>query len=247
MVHQLVEDFGIPIFEMDGYEADDVIGTIAQKAYNIEHKTKNEIEVVIVTGDRDILQLVNDRVRVFMPVKGLSEGKIYGEREVEEKFGIKPSQMIDYKALVGDPSDNYKGVAGIGPKTASDLLKQFQTLDKLYEHLDKIQNKKISQRLSAGRKEAGMSKTLATIVTDVPINVNLALCRLPELDKPNIHHVFERYGFRSLIPRLSGNINNITYNIEHITENRKPASPTDRLKADKKNQTENNLQQTTLF
>lgn len=238
-VHQLVEAFGIPIFEMDGYEADDVIGTIAKHiTYNpsntlragIKHKTKNNIEVVIVTGDRDILQLVNEHVRVFMPVKGLAEGKLYGEKEVEEKFGIKASQVVDYKALVGDQSDNYPGVSGIGPKTASLLLNQFQTLERMYKHLDEIKNEKVRQKLEVSREAAELSKTLATIVTKVPVEIDFSRCKLPELDRPDVHHVFEELGFISLIPRLSLDK---TYNIEHITKNKK--------------QNITNSQQTSLF
>ena len=120
----------IHVYSKAGYEADDLIGTISKKT-----KIKN---VVIVTGDKDILQLVNKKVKLFMPVSGLSNGKIFGEVETKEKLGIPPSLVVDYKGLVGDPSDNYKGVAGIGPKTATNLLNEFGSFKGVYKNLDKI-------------------------------------------------------------------------------------------------------------
>src|SRR3989338_10210422 len=121
MVKKLVTEMGIVRYEKPGFEADDVIGTLAYQASSHTNK-EQQFEVIIVSGDRDILQLVNDRVKIYMPVKGLSESKLYGTIEVEEKYSIKPAQIVDYKALVGDPSDNYPGVAGIGPKTAISLI-----------------------------------------------------------------------------------------------------------------------------
>lgn len=211
IVHKVVREMGIPIFEMDGYEADDVIGTIATRIKNYEfiYSTSsgqgiknNNFEVIIVTGDRDLLQLVNDQVKVFMPVKGLSEGKLYGEKEVEEKFGIKPEQIIDYKALVGDSSDNYSGVAGIGPKTASTLLQRFKTLEQIYKQIDQIVSDKVRKALGENINSAEMAKKLATIEIAVPIDIDLSKCKIPDLDRPNIHHVLEELEFRSLIPRL---------------------------------------------
>jgi len=242
LVHKLVEDLGIPIFEMDGYEADDVIGTIATNIKYQKSKIKNtnkkskipeKIEIIVVTGDRDILQLVNGHVKVFMPVKGLAEGKLFGEKEVEEKFGIKASQVVDYKALVGDASDNYPGVVGIGPKTASDLLRQFHTLEILYKHLEEISNEKVRQKLTVSRESAELSKTLATIVTQVPIEIDISKCKLPILDRPHIHAIFEELGFRSLIPRLSSDIKQKHNNSKQTKE--------------KENQIENISQQTSLF
>lgn len=217
IVHKVVREMGLPIFEMDGYEADDVIGTVAQSAMD-----KKIDEVVIVTGDRDILQLINRSVKVFMPVKGLSEGKLYGEKEVVEKFGIKPEQIIDYKALVGDSSDNYPGVAGIGPKTARSLLNRFATLEQIYKQIDQIDSDKVKKALSENVNSAEMAKKLATIESAVPIDIDLSKCKLPDLDRPNIHHVLEELEFRSLIPRLGIGIKKQeTYNIKHKTGNTK--------------------------
>ncbi len=194
-VHQVVACLGIPIYEMDGYEADDVIGTIT-------NKTRKSHEVIIVTGDRDILQLVDGNVKAYMPVKGLSEAKLFGEKEVEDKFGIKPGQIVDYKALVGDASDNYPGVAGVGPKTASGLLSRFKTLEQTYTHIGEIESEKVRRALAENSEQAGLAKKLATIVTDVPITFDIEKCRLKNLDRPHIHKLFEDLEFRSLIPRL---------------------------------------------
>lgn len=206
-VKKLVKEMGIPTFEKAGFEADDVIGTLATKA--------DTDEVVIVTGDRDMLQLVDGKTKIYMPVKGLSESKLYGEKEVEDKYGIKPSQIVDYKALVGDASDNYPGVEGIGPKTASALLSRFQTLEQIYKKNNEIESEKVKKALDDHLDSAEMAKKLATIVTDVPINIDIGKCKLPDLDRPNIHSLFEELEFRSLIPRLSGGIKNYELRIKN--------------------------------
>lgn len=213
IVHKVLNEMGVPIFEMDGYEADDVIGTITERIRNHESclasrqaRIKDEnIETIIVTGDRDILQLVDDKTKVYMPVKGLSESKLYGEKDVEEKFRVKSNQMVDYKALVGDQSDNYPGVPGIGPKTASGLLSHFHSLEELYQHLGDVDNENVRKKLAENAEAAGMAKKLATIVTDVPVTVDMEKCRLHDFDRPNVHKLFEELEFRSLIPRLTGN------------------------------------------
>ena len=200
LVKRMVDLMGISVYGLDGYEADDVIGTITQQAE--KSKEKNNLETVIVTGDRDILQLANEKVKVYMPVKGLSESKLYGMAEVEDKFGVKPSQMVDYKGLVGDPSDNYPGVAGIGPKTAVDLIKKFATVEAIYQNLDKIEGK-LKEKLLAGKENAFLSKQLATIVCDAPVEIDIAGAKLTNLDRPAVISFFEEMEFRSLIPRLS--------------------------------------------
>ena len=199
-VHKVVETLGIPIFEMDGYEADDVIGTIVTKI-------DGDIEKVIVTGDRDILQLVNSHVKVYMPVKGLSVSKLYGEKEVEEKYGIKASQIVDYKALVGDASDNYPGVSGIGPKTASQLVTKFGNLENIYEHIGEVESERFRKTLAENSESAALAKKLATIVRDVPITLNIEKCKLGNLDRPHVHKMLEDLEFRSLITRLGGSKN----------------------------------------
>lgn len=188
-VHDLIASFGIPIFEVDGFEADDVIGTLAK------HAKKDGIDqVIIVTGDRDILQLVRDeKIFVYMPTKGLSEAKLYGEKEVKERMGVAPEKIPDFKALAGDPSDNYPGVAGIGPKTAASLLAKYHTLEKLLA----------SQELSPAEQEsARLAKDLATIRTNVPLEGSLA--PLGSLNRPEAIAELTTLGFRSLLKRIIG-------------------------------------------
>lgn len=230
IVHRVVEDLGIPIFELDGYEADDVLGSLAKQA-----SISNNLDVVIVTGDRDILQLVNEKVKVYMPVKGLSESKLYGEKEVEEKYRIASRQIVDYKALAGDQSDNYPGVAGVGPKTASVLLTRFQTLEEIYQHIDTIENEHLRKKLQESEESAELAKKLATIVTDVPVVFDPEKCTLLDFDRPNVRKLFEELEFRSLIPRLSGS------NKQAIESKKQKA------KSEKQTVEKDNVQQIKLF
>lgn len=197
IAHVILQTMTIPIFEVDGYEADDVIGTIAE---NVKSKP---CEIVIVTGDKDLLQLVDNRVKIYMPVNGLSEGKLYGIKEVEERLGIPPSQVVDYKAIVGDPSDNYPGVAGIGPKTAMGLLKQFTNLDAMYQHLDEIKSDRIRTLLREKKDDAFLSHTLATVIRNVPLDFTANACAIPPIDTPAIRELFLSLGFKSLLNRLN--------------------------------------------
>lgn len=200
-VHEVVNTMNIPIYEVDGFEADDVIGTIAEKIKTIP--SRKNVETVIVTGDRDILQLVDGVTKVCMPVKGLVETKTYGIKDVEEKFGIHPSQMVDYKALVGDASDNYPGVSGIGPKTAVSLIQAFGTLEEIYSHIGQIQSEKVRRLLTENAELAALSKKLATIVRDVPLSFDETSMTLPSLDTPQVKALFTTLDFKSLITRLS--------------------------------------------
>lgn len=189
---RVIKAFGIPYYEKPGYEADDLIGTIANKVKE---------DVVIVTGDRDILQLVTPRIKVYMPVIGMSEGKLMGEEEVLIKMGVKASLIDDYKALVGDPSDNYSGVPGIGPKTAIKLLEEFGTLDEIYKNVDKV-SPKVAVLLKEGRKQSKISKKLATIVKDVPLNIKIEDCAAWDVDSKVVLDLFAEYGFKTLTERV---------------------------------------------
>lgn len=225
ILHELLEYMGVSIYEMDGYEADDVMGTIVKKC--AMHNDQSLIEeIIIVTGDRDILQLVSDNVKVCMPVVGLTQVKVYGEDEVVEKFGITASQIIDYKALVGDQSDNYPGVPGIGPKTAKDLLIKYQTLENLYNHLFELKNERIKKILAENTESAALGKKLATMITDAPLEIDFERARIRRWDSPDIMAKFEELEFRSLIPRLMGKTNNkkqITDKKEQSIKNAKKA------------------------
>ncbi|MEK7141808.1 MAG: 5'-3' exonuclease H3TH domain-containing protein [Patescibacteria group bacterium] len=233
IVHDVVAAFGIPNFELDGYEADDIIGTVCQQITNPKHQvpnksqalnsnTQNIEEVVIVTGDKDILQLVDDAtgVKVFMPTKGLSEGKIYGEAEVVERLGVTPQQIPELKALMGDSSDNYPGVVGIGPKTAVELITRYGNIDALYKTINSKQkagkgekgklsansfqlSAGVRDKLLKGEEMARMSKDLATIRTDVPVEFK-PLETLETLDTPEVRKKLEALHFPSLLKRLTG-------------------------------------------
>ncbi len=199
-VHKVVEAFNIPIFEVDGYEADDVIGTLANQVQSSKFKVQS-LETIIVSGDRDLLQLVNSHVKVYMPVKGLSEAKMYGSLEVQEKYGLDPSQVIDMKALTGDASDNYPGVAGIGPKTASELLKKYQTLENVYKHIADLPER-LARALAEGAESAGLAKKLATIVCDVPIKLKLEACQFHVKDKEKAVKTLQGFELKTLTNRF---------------------------------------------
>lgn len=183
---------GIPIYSKPGYEADDVIGTLAQQG---------DDNVVIVTGDRDQLQLVNDKIKVYMPMVGLSTAKLMGENDVIEKMGVPPNQIDDFKALVGDASDNYTGIAGIGPKTAISLLEKYGTLDGIYKNLKDI-SPSVAKKLEEGTDSAKLSKRLATIVTDVPVSLNIDASGKWDIDSQKVLDLFSEFGFKTLTERV---------------------------------------------
>ena len=203
-VHDLVRAFGIPVFEKDGFEADDVIGTLTKKL----NESKID-QVIIVTGDRDILQLVrDDKILVYMPTKGLSEAKLYREADVKERLGVDPTHIADYKGLAGDASDNYPGVEGIGPKTAVSLIETFGTVENVYKALKKkdkrmsVVSASVIEKLKAGEKSAALSKDLATIRTDVPLDGGLKDSPVSSLDTPQARQLFNDLHFHSLLKRL---------------------------------------------
>jgi len=196
-IQKVLGVFKIPIFAVEGYEADDVIATIAKRAAEKQ-------EVIIVSGDKDLFQLVDKRIKIYMPIRGLSEAQLFGEKEVEEKMGVKPNQIVDYKALVGDASDNYPGVPGIGPKTAVDLLEKFETLENIYRSVDKIKNQALKEKLIKGRENAELSKKLATIINNVPVSFDWKKSRLGDLGSEEALAILRQFGFKSLIGRITG-------------------------------------------
>lgn len=195
--------FNIPILEKDGFEADDVIGTLAKKIPEEDKKA----EIIIVTGDMDTFQLVNKNVSVFTMRKGISDTVLYDEKAVKERFGFGPKTMIDYKALRGDPSDNIPGVKGVGEKTATELLKKYGTLENIYKLLKKEKLKEspaLLEKLKTSEKDAILSKNLATINTDVALKISLQNLPHPRATAtPEIKTVLEKLGFRSLLARLN--------------------------------------------
>jgi DNA polymerase-1 len=194
-IRELVTAFGIPVLEKEGYEADDVLGTVAEQAAN------QDVAVTILTGDRDLLQLASDHVTIRLAGQKLSEALDYGPADVKARFGIEPQQLVDYKALVGDTSDNIPGVNGIGEKTAVALLTEFGTLDGLYAHLEQVPAR-FRTKLEEGRESALLSQHLARIVTDVDLPFDLQSCRWTGYDPQAVTELFRLLEFRSLLDRL---------------------------------------------
>jgi len=174
-IKRMVETLGITILEHADYEADDVLGTIAEKF------SSDELEVYLVTGDKDAYQLVKDNVRIYANTKGISEYEIYDTEGVVNKTGLVPDQIIDYMALMGDASDNVPGVKGIGEKTALKLITEYGTLEKIYENVDSIKGK-TGELLKTGRETAFLSKDLVTIRRDVPLDAKLSDMAFNEID-----------------------------------------------------------------
>jgi DNA polymerase I len=195
MVYDILEKAKIPTFGLDGYEADDLIGTIATQAGS------KDVEVLIVTGDRDLLQLVNPYVQVLMPVNGFTKTLLFDEKAVEEKYGVHPRQFIDYKAFIGDASDGYPGVTGIGPKSAAKLLQQFDTFENVYNSLALIPEK-TAVKLATDAEQAALAKKLATIVRDAPIMFDLKHCAIASFELKALRKEFREHGFNSLLARV---------------------------------------------
>jgi len=249
-VKKVLDAFGIRYFEKEGYEADDILATITsqvvhssqsivhrkKKTENCEPKTVNQ--VIILSGDRDVLQLVDGDVKVQMPSfapdsakatsgKKASEGKpgwgvLVGAKEVREKYGLEPHQMVDYKSLVGDPSDNVPGIAGIGPKTASQLLQKFHTLENLFKHINEVPES-VRPKLDSGRNIALTAKRLVDLDRDVAISFQLLELRfMPDWEE--VRAEYESLGFKSIVAKLPQSVHSLqsTVHRKEKTMNHEP-------------------------
>ena len=196
-IRQVVETLGIPVFEQEGYEADDLLGTLARQA------GERGVDTLIVTGDMDLLQLVDEHTRVLTSRWRFSDTVVYDLDGVKQRYGITPAQLVDFKAIVGDKSDNIPGVRGVGEKTATKLLQQYDVLESIYEHLDEVQAR-FRNKLEEGRDSAFLSRRLATIVCDVPVQLDLDACRVHAFDREPVMTLFRELEFRSLAERLPG-------------------------------------------
>src|SRR5829696_7688200 len=192
---QILEAMNIPAIRAEGFEADDVLATLSKRV-------PEDVELGIVTGDQDAMQLVDGNVKVLRTTRGVSELKSYGREQVVEEYGVTPKQISDYKALVGDSSDNIPGVRGIGPKGAASLLQQFGTVENLYENLDGVKAKGTRSKLEEGRESAFVSLELARMRFDAPVEFDAEALRFEGVS-PKIQDVIRRYEFRSLEPRLT--------------------------------------------
>lgn len=195
-VKEVVKAFEIPIFETAGFEADDVLGTLASQA-----EKKKNVKALIVTGDLDVLQLVSAKTNVLATVQGFANVKVYDRKAVKERYGLSPDQIVDFKALRGDASDNIPGVSGIGQKTATSLLQKFGTLKNIYKNLGKIKGK-VEEKLEYGKENAFLSQKLAEIVTKVPVKLSLQKCEAHDFDHEKVKKLFIELEFFRFIKRV---------------------------------------------
>ncbi len=194
-IHAVVEAFGIQIYEKDGFEADDILGTLSVQA------RLQEVDTIIYTGDMDTLQLVNDHVLVKVAKRGITDVTEYDEAEVEHRYGFTPQKLPDFKGLVGDKSDNIPGVPGIGEKTASRLLAEYGDLEGILAHIDQLKPKE-QKLLREGAEQARQSKYLATIVLDAPVQLNLDACKLTHINSEKVLEIFRELEFRGQVERV---------------------------------------------
>ncbi len=208
-VKEILRAFGAQIFEREGFEADDIIGTVA--SFAPKKQVLPKIETIILSGDLDTLQLVDPQTKVYALRKGVKDIVLYDKKLVKEKFqGLEPKQLLDFKALRGDPSDNIPGVTGIGEKTAIELLLIFGSLENLYKEIEKNSEKarkikpKLKETLIKYKEQAFLSRTLAEIERNTPIDFNLEKCRFGKYDQKKVIQILEKLEFYSLIKRLPG-------------------------------------------
>jgi DNA polymerase-1 len=195
-VREVVAALRLPVFELAGFEADDVIGTLTREAEG------RDLETTIVTGDLDMLQLVTDRTRLMTTRMGVDATVVYDPARIRERYGLEASQMIDFKSLKGDSTDNIPGVPGVGDKTAAKLVSQFGSLDALYEHLDEVTPEKLREKLREHHDRVLASRELVTIHRDLPVALDLDAARFGEYDRDEVVRLFREYEFRTLIDRL---------------------------------------------
>ncbi|MDO4661778.1 MAG: DNA polymerase I [Tissierellia bacterium] len=206
ILKDILDSLNIKYMDIDGFEADDIVGTYSKRA-----KEEN-VKSIIVTGDRDYLQLVDDNTVVYYTIKGVTNTKKYDKDLINEEYGIDPKQLIDVKGLMGDKSDNIPGIDGIGEKTALKYIKEYGSIDGLYKNIDKITGKKIKQRIIDGEAMAYLSKKIGTIVTDAPVDLDFNELLVKEPDYESLIAKFERYNFNSFIDRISSSNIHTDYN-----------------------------------
>lgn len=197
-LRELLDAYGIKRYELENYEADDIIGTLAVQAEN------EGFEVKIISGDKDLTQLSSDQVTVGITRKGISDIEEYTPAHIGEKYGLTPSQIIDMKGLMGDQSDNIPGIPGVGEKTAIKLLKQFNSVEKLLDSIDKVSGPKLKERLTKFKDQAMLSKELATITIEAPVTIKPEELIYEGYDYEKLTNVFQELGFNSLLNRLKG-------------------------------------------
>jgi len=213
LLDELLSAFALPTLKLPGYESDDIIGTLAVRA-------EEEFQVRIISGDLDFTQLVNERIRLVKFAGKIDQSPEYGPAETLARYGVTPAQMIDFKAITGDSSDNYKGIAGVGPKTAEKLMKSFKSLDGIYENLDQIESDKIRQKLINQKDYAYHCQKLAEIHKEVPVEFNFdqSFNFAPE----STVAFFEKMGFRALVGRYQRLVRNYSNPLSAKTTQKQP-------------------------
>ena len=195
-IKQVVEALNIPIFTAEGFEADDVLATLARQA------EAQGVDTLIVTGDRDILQVVDDHIRVLTSGRKFSDTIIYDPAAVQEKYGLRPDQLVDSRRCSATSRTTSPASSGIGEKGATDLLQKYGTLDAVYAHLDEMKPDRAKKALEEGQADAELSRKLGRIITDVPMQLDLAACRTRDYDRAQAVALFQELAFRSLVERL---------------------------------------------
>ncbi|MCG1022083.1 DNA polymerase I [Sutcliffiella horikoshii] len=210
-LRELLDAYNIKRYELPDYEADDIIGTLAQQA------AKDDFEVKIISGDKDLTQLATDKITVDITKKGITDVDSYTPAFIEEKYGLNVDQIIDMKGLMGDSSDNIPGVPGVGEKTAIKLLKEFGTIETLLESIDKVSGKKLKEKLEDNKEQAIMSKELATIMTEAPVEVTVEELLYEGFDKKKVIDIFKELSFNSLLDKLGEDGETVTEDLEDIS------------------------------
>ncbi|MBY0155261.1 DNA polymerase I [Cytobacillus oceanisediminis] len=209
-IRELLDAYGISRYELENYEADDIIGTLSL------HAEKDGYEVKVISGDKDLTQLSSDAVTVSITRKGITDIEEYTPAHIEEKYGITADRIIDMKGLMGDSSDNIPGVPGVGEKTALKLLKEFGTLEELLDSVDKVSGKKLKEKLEEFRDQALMSKELATITREAPVEIKIEDVEYEGFDKEKVINIFKELGFNSLLEKLGGDTEAVEEKLEEI-------------------------------
>jgi len=216
LVEEIIRNYNISICSKEGYEADDIIGTMVKKA------EKRNYSTLIVTGDKDIFQLISPFTKVITTIKGITEVKVYDEESIRDKYGVKPDKIVDIIALKGDSSDNIPGVPGIGEKTAINLIKKYGNINNLFDDIDKISKKSLREQLIKYKEQVLMSKKLATIITDVPIDYNFDDFRIKSPNYGELWKIFNKLEFKNLVKKVSPQTNQankkIKYNLVETKE-----------------------------
>ncbi|MED1203221.1 DNA polymerase I [Heyndrickxia acidicola] len=199
-IRALLDAYGIKRYELENYEADDIIGTLSKQA------EAENYEVKVISGDKDLTQLSSENVSVGITRKGITDIEVYTPEHIQEKYGLTPAQIIDMKGLMGDTSDNIPGVPGVGEKTAIKLLKEFHTLEQLLESVESVSGKKLKEKLTEFKDQAIMSKKLATIDLESPIEINVEDIEYTGINQDQLIDLFKELGFNSLLEKLDGKV-----------------------------------------